>query len=155
MLFHQEKSIINEITHNFIYNPFFKFFVTDKKDLYIIIGGLESLCKNLTQLSQNLIYEVDNIKSLINSSESNNSGKRISKIELPNYALTFYENYLVKILNNHNELKKREIKIECERKGKKLAPTTITKYLAILVKNTYIISRRNPKKKSERLYTLH
>lgn len=130
--------------------------MTDKKDLYIIIGGLESLCKNLTQLSQNLIYELDNIKSLIDSSESNNSGKRISKIELPNYALTFYENYLVKILNNHKELTKREIKIECDRKGKILAyPTTITKYLTNLVKYKYLISRKNPKKKSERLYKLN
>lgn len=129
--------------------------MTDKKDLYIIIGGLESLCKNLTQLSQNLIYEVDNIKSLIDSSESNNSGKRISKIELPNYVLTLYENYLVKILNNHKELTKKEIIIECDCMGKKLSYYAITKYLAILVKNTYIISRRNPKKKSEMLYTLH
>ncbi|TKJ27736.1 MAG: hypothetical protein CEE42_00755 [Promethearchaeota archaeon Loki_b31] len=129
--------------------------MTDKKDLYIIIGGLESLCKNLTQLSQNLIYEVNNIKSLINSSESNNSGKKISKIELPNYARTFYENYLVKILNNHKELTKREIKIECELRGKKLTYSAITKYLTNLVKYKYLISRKNPKKKSEMLYKLN
>lgn len=128
--------------------------MSDKKNLYIIIGGLDSLCKNLKHISENLICEVDKIKSLLNSSESNNSGKVISKRELPNYCLTFYEKYLVKILSNGKELTKIEISTECEPLGRKYTYSTITKYLNCLVNHDYVGSRRNPKKKSERLYTL-
>ena len=144
-----------KITHNFIYNSFFKFFVSDKKTLYIIAGKFELLCKSLTRLSEDFIAEVNKIKNLLNSSEDNCSREEIPKYEVKNYSLNFYKKYLVEILSKNKELKKKEIKAECERLGKKYSDSAITKYLNDLVRYRYLISKKNPKKKSERLYALN
>ncbi|MFX0011730.1 MAG: hypothetical protein ACFE9R_15560, partial [Candidatus Hermodarchaeota archaeon] len=136
------------------YNTFFEFFVPDKKNLYISTGKLEILSKSLIRLSEDFKAEIIKIKKILNSLEDNYSREEIPKSGLKNYSLTFYENYLVKMLDKNKELTKKEISWECERLGRKYSDSAITKFLNDLVNHSYLNRRKNPKKRSERSYSL-
>lgn len=121
----------------------------DKNTSNLLIISLENLSSQINDISEEVSSKLRRLKLNLKYSP-----EEIQEKVLKPYHLSFYNNYLKKIMNSEKWISKDQIIKDLRNLKIEYSNITITIYLNSLEKSNYLISRKDSNDKRKRLYRL-